>query len=151
MPRLGASTRRFVAAGAVLLAAQLLVGSAFAGDGTMRPPPPNGIPAVRSFLVLFDFNASRLTWKTRGVVASVALAIRFRGERKVRVVGYADGAEAHGLALSLRRARVVRAELIRDGVMGVDIAILGNAARDLLVPEASGASRSLNPRAVIEF
>ncbi|MGI4746716.1 MAG: OmpA family protein [Janthinobacterium lividum] len=97
------------------------------------PPPPPVSPAVpaapapadaRTYLVFFDWDRSDLTSRAREIVAQAAQASTHVQTTRIEVDGYTDTSSIHGgvrgagynQALSVRRAKSVQTELVRDGV-----------------------------------
>ncbi len=70
---------------------------------------------------------------------------------KIQVNGYTDtsGTPAYNQALSIRRARSVQAELVKDGVPANVIAIAGFGETNLLVPTGPGVREPQNRRVQI--
>ncbi|MDG6793583.1 OmpA family protein [Glaesserella parasuis] len=83
---------------------------------------PNGCNGNSSFNLvgdfLFDFDKDTLTTKGREVVDDVAEQLKSSGAEKVKVVGYTDrlGSEEYNLDLSQRRANMVKARLVEQGI-----------------------------------
>ncbi|MCT8526532.1 OmpA family protein [Glaesserella parasuis] len=83
---------------------------------------PNGCNGNSSFNLvgdfLFDFDKDILTTKGREVVDDVAEQLKSSGAEKVKLVGYADrlGSEEYNLDLSQRRANMVKARLVEQGI-----------------------------------
>ncbi len=125
----GASdTPRGVSAGTVQLSPaflhQFTIGLAYAFNHP-SPPPPASIPVAapapepaRNYLVFFDWDRAELTARARQVVAEAAGASARVQKTQIVVNGYTDlsGPTSYNLGLSLRRARAIGAELMRDGV-----------------------------------
>lgn len=70
---------------------------------------------------LFDFDSSELKPESRGMVAE--LAKKLPKDKKISVTGYTDrlGSESYNLALSKKRAEVVKAELVKNGISAKNI------------------------------
>ncbi|WGE77781.1 OmpA family protein [Actinobacillus equuli subsp. haemolyticus] len=83
---------------------------------------PNGCNGNSSFNLsgdfLFDFDKDTLTAKGKEVVDNVATQLKSSGAQQVKVVGYTDrlGSEKYNLDLSQRRANMVKARLVQQGV-----------------------------------
>lgn len=83
---------------------------------------PNGCNGNSSFNLvgdfLFDFDKDILTTKGREVVDDVAEQLKSSGAEKVKLVGYTDrlGSEEYNLDLSQRRANMVKARLVEQGI-----------------------------------
>lgn len=67
---------------------------------------------------LFDFDKDTLTAKGKEVVDNVAAQLKSSQAQQVKVAGYTDrlGSEQYNLGLSQRRANMVKARLIQQGV-----------------------------------
>ncbi len=124
------------------------------------PPPVSASPApaavplpapTRTYLVFFDWDRADLTERARQIVAEAAAASARVQLTRIEVNGYTDasGTAAYNKALSLRRAQAVQAELVRDGVAGKDIAVLGFGEDHPLVLTAPGAREPQNRRVEI--
>ena len=115
------------------------------------PPPPPTAPAVRTYLVFFDWDRSDLSARARQIVARAATASQAGGTTKVEVDGYTDtsGTVSYNQKLSVRRAQTVKTELVRDGVPASEIAISGRGESDPLVPTGPGVREPQNRRVQI--
>jgi len=119
------------------------------------PPPPAAQPVVapptRTYLVFFDWDRSDLTDRARQIVAQAAAASTKVQTTRIEVNGYTDlsGTEAYNQKLSVRRARTVEAELVRDGVAQSEISIQGFGESNPLVPTAKGVREPQNRRVEI--
>jgi outer membrane protein OmpA-like peptidoglycan-associated protein len=118
------------------------------------PPPPPPMPApVKTFIVFFDFDKSDLTDKAQEVVAEAVRTAKANGFVKVLVTGHTDtvGSDAYNQALSIRRAETVKDEMVRDGLDGGGIEIVGKSFHDPLVPTGPDVREPQNRRAVIDL
>ncbi|UKH22211.1 OmpA family protein [Actinobacillus pleuropneumoniae] len=83
---------------------------------------PNGCNGNASFNLsgdfLFDFDKDTLTAKGKEVVDNVAAQLKSSKAEQVKVAGYTDrlGSEKYNLDLSQRRANMVKARLVQQGV-----------------------------------
>lgn len=83
---------------------------------------PNGCNGNSSFNLngdfLFDFDKDTLTTKGKEVVDNVATQLKSSGAQQVKVAGYTDrlGSAQYNLNLSQRRANMVKARLVQQGV-----------------------------------
>jgi outer membrane protein OmpA-like peptidoglycan-associated protein len=117
-------------------------------------PAPTAAPApapARSYLVFFDWDRADLSDRSRQIVAQAAAASTRVQLTRIEVNGYTDtsGKPAYNQGLSLRRAQVVAAELVKDGVPGTTIAVTGFGQTHLLVPTAPGVREPQNRRVEI--
>jgi OOP family OmpA-OmpF porin len=128
------------------------------------PPPPPTPPmaaapvasapapeAARTYLVFFDWDRADLSARARQIVAEAASASTHVQTTRIEVNGYTDlsGTAAYNQKLSVRRARSVEAELVRDGVAESEIAIHGYGESSPLVPTAKGVREPQNRRVEI--
>ena len=119
---------------------------------TAAPAP---VPA-RSYLVFFDWNQYALTSRARQIVVEAAHATSYVHTTRINVNGYTDSSAAPGpagqkynYALSVKRARSVEAELIRNGVPASEIVIRGYGDTNPLVPTAPNTREPQNRRVEI--
>jgi OOP family OmpA-OmpF porin len=115
------------------------------------PPPPPAPPETRTYLVFFDWDRADLTSRARQIVAEAAEASTHVKTTQIEVNGYTDlsGTVAYNDRLSVRRAKSVEAELIRDGVPAGEISIHGYGESNPLVPTAPGVREPQNRRVEI--
>ncbi|MBQ3818681.1 MAG: OmpA family protein [Acetobacter sp.] len=128
------------------------VSRAFAAAAAAAPAP---VPA-RSYLVFFDWNQYALTSRARQIVVEAAHATSYVHTTRINVNGYTDSSAAPGpagqkynYALSVKRARSVEAELIRNGVPASEIVIRGYGDTNPLVPTAPNTREPQNRRVEI--
>ena len=146
--------------------ANLHIGSTFDNAGligiryafNVQPPPPTvtsqPVPApsaAQTYLVFFDWDRAVLTDRARQIVHDAAEASQHAANVRIEVNGNTDtsGTPTYNRELSLRRARVVAAELVKDGVAREAIAIQGFGDTHLLVPTAAGVREPRNRRVEI--
>ena len=118
------------------------------------PPAPAPIPAAapaRSYLVFFDWDKANLTDRARQIIAEAATNSTRVQVTRIEVNGYTDtsGTPKYNQGLSVRRARAVQAELIKDGVPANIITIQGFGDTNLLVPTGPGVREPQNRRVEI--
>jgi OOP family OmpA-OmpF porin len=114
----------------------------------VAPTPPAAVaPAKRMFIVFFEFDKSTLTPDGAKVVAAAADAYK-SGKSDVAVSGYTDlsGTQQYNLALSHRRADVVKAALTKDGVPASAIGESWFGKENPRVPTADGVREPQNRR-----
>ena len=116
---------------------------------------PAPVPA-RSYLVFFDWNQYALTSRARQIVVEAAHASTYVHTTRINVNGYTDSSAAPGpagqkynYALSVKRARSVEAELIRNGVPASEIVIRGYGDSNPLVPTGPNTREPQNRRVEI--
>jgi outer membrane protein OmpA-like peptidoglycan-associated protein len=129
--------------------------------GGAAAPMPGPSPAIaiappaqqqaRTYLLFFDWDRADLSARARQIVAEAAQASAHTQTTRIAVNGYTDlsGTRAYNQALSLRRARSVQAELVRDGVAPASIAIQGYGENNPLIPTAIGVREPQNRRVEI--
>jgi OmpA-OmpF porin, OOP family len=135
-----------------------LVGFRYTFGVTPPPPPPAPAPVAapapapaRSYLVFFDWDKATLTDRARQIIREAADASTHVQYTRILVNGYTDtsGTPRYNLGLSIRRARAVEAELVRDGVPQNAITIHGYGETHLLVPTGPGVREPQNRRVEI--
>src|SRR5215472_15853901 len=91
------------------------------------PPPPPPPPPPTTFTVYFDYNSSLLGPAGREVVQFAADAYKAGTPSNVQVTGFADpsGSAGYNQKLSLKRASVVSATLVEDGVPRSSLTVSG--------------------------
>ena len=110
-------------------------------------------PEVKTFIVFFDFNQSKLTREGKETIAEAAASYAATGSVHILVVGHTDtvGSAGYNQGLSERRAGSVKAELVRDGVPGDAVSTEGRGFSEPMVPTGPGVKEPQNRRAVIEL
>ena len=136
---------------------EILLGARYA---LYTPPPPAAPMApvaappatpARTYLVFFDWDKSDLTGRARQIIHEAADASTHVQTTRIEVNGYTDlsGTAQYNQGLSVRRAKAVQGELIRDGVPAAEIAIHGFGESNPLVPTAQGVREPQNRRVEI--
>jgi OmpA-OmpF porin, OOP family len=134
----------------------VLVGLRFAFGA--EAPPMEPAPAVvapspisRSYLVFFDWDKADLTDRARQIVSEAAANSTKVQYTRLEVNGYTDtsGTPKYNQGLSVRRAKAVAAELVKDGVPSSAISIEGFGDTHLLVPTGPGVREPQNRRVEI--
>jgi OOP family OmpA-OmpF porin len=119
----------------------------------MAPPPAVVAPSPvsRSYLVFFDWDKADLTDRARQIVSEAAANSTKVQYTQLEVNGYTDtsGTPNYNQGLSVRRAKAVAAELVKDGVPASAIAIQGFGETHLLVPTGPGVREPQNRRVEI--
>ena len=116
------------------------------------PPPAQATaPAVRNFLVFFDFDSSTLTPRAQQIVREAANVAKAGSNARVTCTGHTDtaGPANYNMALSLRRANSVKDALVREGVAAASIAVVGRGEEQLLVQTKDGVREPQNRRVEI--
>ncbi|WP_428394752.1 OmpA family protein [Lichenicoccus sp.] len=114
-------------------------------------PPTSPVQPVRTYIVFFDWDRADLSDRARQIVAAAATAANEVHTTRIEVQGNADrsGTPPYNQRLSLRRARVVAGELVRDGVPQDEIAIEGFGETRPLVATLAGVREPQNRRVEI--
>ena len=134
----------------------ILIGLHYAFGGTpmtatiAATPMPAPAPA-HSYLVFFDWDKASLTARAQQIIKDAAESSTKVQLTRLEVNGYADtsGKPQYNQALSVHRAQVVAAELVRDGVPKAAIAIQGFGDTHLLVPTGANVRDPQNRRVEI--
>ncbi len=118
-------------------------------QASMQPPPPP--PPPKSFMVFFDWNSTKLSDQALMTLTEVGAAYKSSGSVQVTVTGHTDttGTPAYNMALSLRRANVVKDALVKQGVPATAITTVGRGEQGLLVQTGDGVREPQNRRAEI--
>jgi outer membrane protein OmpA-like peptidoglycan-associated protein len=136
----------------------LLIGIRYNFGAPAQPAPAAPMPVAapapapaRSYLVFFDWDKASLTDRARAIVKEAADNSSRVQTTRIEVNGYTDtsGTPQYNQGLSLRRAKTVAAELVRDGVPQNAINIQGLGDTKLLVPTGAGVREPQNRRVEI--
>ncbi len=97
------------------------------GVSGQRPVPPQPTESARGYVVFFDWDGVALSASGRRTLAEAARSAALHGGTRVEVMGEVDhqAGPAYTAALALERARIVRSELLRDGLNPTDISVTG--------------------------
>jgi len=92
------------------------------------PPPPPPPPPPTTYTVYFDYNSSKLGPAGRDVIGLAADAYKAGTPSSVQVTGFADpsGSAGYNQKLSLKRASIVAATLVEDGVPRSSLVVSGD-------------------------
>ncbi len=123
---------------------------AFSGTRTVTPPAAVPVATAQTFLVFFDWNSADLTDRARQIIGEAATA-RGTGVTRIEVNGFTDrsGPADYNMRLSVRRANIVAAELVRRGVPRNAIVTRGFGEENNLVPTADDIREPQNRRVEI--
>ncbi len=116
------------------------------------PPPPAPPPAPgKNYIVFFDFDRSTITSAAQATINDAVAAAKAGGSARVTLTGHTDrsGSEQYNLALSLRRAEAVKANMIKQGIPASAIVVIGKGESAPLVPTADGVREPQNRRVEI--
>jgi peptidoglycan-associated lipoprotein len=129
----------------LLAAVGLAMLAACAGQGS---PPPAAAPQMAGawYQVFFDTNKTDLSPRGQLIVNKVADVVTHNDEVRVTVIGRTDraGTAAANMALSERRAELVRDALIGAGVPAarIDTSWLGEGKQDVPMPDDVAQQRN---------
>src|SRR5262245_19123306 len=92
------------------------------------PPPPPPPPPPPVYSVYFDYNSSRLGPEGREIGRLAADSFKAGTPSSIQVTGFADpsGSASYNKRLSLKRASVVAATLVEDGVPRSSLVVSGD-------------------------
>ncbi len=141
----------------------LLIGLRYAFNGAAPAPAPAPAPPSApvaqqgpacenvDFIVYFEWDQSDLTSQASQTIASAAQRASVCSITRVTVEGHADrsGAPAYNVALSERRARAVRDELVRRGVTAGAISVAARGESEPAVDTPDGVREPLNRRSEV--
>lgn len=118
-------------------------------------PGKPDVPAIKKHLNInydFDKTANKFTGH-EDLLDDIAELLKSEPERKILIVGHTDnyGSYQYNYQLGLRRAKAVRAELLRRGVAGEQIEIQSKSFSEPLVPNNTKANRAINRRAELIY
>jgi outer membrane protein OmpA-like peptidoglycan-associated protein len=121
------------------------------------PPPAAPMPVAdtgaKTFLVFFDWNKADLTGRSQEIVRDAAGYATKTQYTRIDVDGNTDttGTPTYNQGLSERRARIVAAELVRDGVPQSAISLHAYGETKLLVPTGPNVREPQNRRVDIVY
>ena len=133
----------------------MLIGVRYAFNAA--PPAAAPMPVAdlgaKTFLVFFDWDRADLTARAQGVVREAAANSARTQYTRIDVDGNADtsGNPGYNIGLSERRARIVAAELVRNGVPQNAITTHAYGDTKLLVPTGPGVREPQNRRVEIIY
>ena len=137
----------------VIVGAALLLGACNSPppQSAAPPAPPPTMTQAPSFMVFFDWDRSNLSPQAMTTIQQAAAAFKSTGAARVTATGHTDtsGPDDYNMALSLRRATVVKNALISAGVPAAAISATGVGEAGLLVQTADGVREPQNRRVEI--
>jgi opacity protein-like surface antigen len=137
---------------------ELVFGIRYAFNSPAPPPPAAPVPMAapapapsRSYLVFFDWDKANLTDRARSIIKEAADNSARVQYTRIEVNGYTDtsGTQQYNQGLSMRRAKAVAGELVRDGVPQNAIGVQGFGDTHLLVATGPGVREPQNRRVEI--
>ena len=104
-----------------------------------------------SFTLYFIEGKDEFTDESKRIVDGLFAEIARRPVPDVIVIGHTDtvGSDTSNDALALKRAEIVRTELIRRGIAAENIQAIGRGKRELAIPTADNVAEPRNRRVVI--
>jgi OmpA-OmpF porin, OOP family len=116
-------------------------------------PTPVAEIGAKTFMVFFDWDKANLTARSEGIVRDAAAYSTRSQYTRIDVNGNTDtsGTPSYNQGLSERRARVVAAELVRDGVPQNAIDMHAYGETHLLVPTGPNVREPQNRRVEIVY
>ena len=114
-------------------------------------PIPMAAPApapAKTYLIFFDWDKYNLTLRATQIIAQAAFDSKTQNVTTLDVSGYTDtsGSPQYNIGLSERRAKVVAAQLVADGVPASEIEIHAYGETHLLVPTGPNVREPQNRR-----
>ena len=134
----------------------ILVGFRYNWGAAPLPAPapmPVAEMGAKTFLVFFDWDKADLTARSEAIVQDAATYSTHSQYTRIDVDGNTDtsGTPSYNQGLSERRARVVAAQLVRDGVPQNAISMHAYGDTHLLVPTGPNVREPQNRRVEIVF
>ncbi|MBV8190267.1 MAG: OmpA family protein [Alphaproteobacteria bacterium] len=120
-------------------------------DQQQRQEDPEMHVYRSTLMVFFDWDSANLSPQALGTVQRAADLFKANGNARITATGHTDtsGPESYNVALSLRRANVVKDALVRDGVPAQAIVVVGKGESQLLSPTGDGVREPQNRRVEI--
>ena len=134
------------------IGAALLLGACSEPQAVTAPPPPPP-PQATQYMVFFDWDKSDLSAQALATIRQAAGVWKSGGNPAITAVGHTDtsGPPQYNMALSLRRASVVKDALVREGVPPNAITTQGKGESEPLVATGDGVREPQNRRVVISM
>ena len=115
------------------------------------PAPPAPPPVPQKFLVFFDFDKASLRDDAARIVSEAADYAKKNGKATIRATGHADtsGSPAYNLALSERRAKAVKAAIVKLGFKESEVVVMFKGESEPLVATGDSVKEPQNRRVEI--
>ena len=113
------------------------------GDALAALPPP-----ARRFLLYFDIGDVSLTAESRALVPEILTTVKERPVPEVSIVGHTDttGGAAANVALGLRRAALIRDQLVAAGLDARLVEVTSHGETNPVVPTPDNTAEARNRR-----
>ena len=123
-----------------------------------KTPPKTPPPSTAAFdgvldAVLFEVNSDKIPAKENARLRRVAETLKSMGSVRIRIDGHADdrASERHNESLALRRAEIVKAFLVAQGVPTEEILTIGYGETRPIADNSTEGGRAANRRAEIRI
>jgi outer membrane protein OmpA-like peptidoglycan-associated protein len=105
-------------------------------------------PPARRFLLYFDTGDVSLTAESRALVPDILATVKDRSVPAVSIVGHTDttGAAAANVALGLRRAELIRGQLVAAGLDNRLVEVTSHGETNPVVPTPDNTAEARNRR-----
>ena len=113
------------------------------GEALAAMPPP-----ARRFLLYFDTGETTLTAASRALVPEILATVTSRPVPEVSIVGHTDttGSAASNVELGLRRAGLIRDQLVAAGLDQRLVEVTSHGETNLVVPTPDNTAEARNRR-----
>lgn len=115
-------------------------------------PAPKPAPQVaKNYMVFFDFDKALVTPEASRVIQQAAAAAKSNASTRIDLTGHTDlaGSDKYNMALSLKRANAVKAQLVSQGVPADQIVVVAKGKSAPLVVTPDGVREPQNRRVEI--
>jgi outer membrane protein OmpA-like peptidoglycan-associated protein len=115
------------------------------------PVPVKPAQVQKNFIVFFDFDKADITPEAAKIIQQAAAADKATGATRIDLTGHTDkaGSDKYNVALSLKRANAVKAQLARLGIPSNEVVVVGKGKSEPLVPTSDGVREPQNRRVEI--
>jgi OmpA-OmpF porin, OOP family len=114
-------------------------------------PVPPKVAMQKNYIVFFDFDKAAITPEADRTIRQAAGAAKMGGVTRLNLTGHTDmaGSDKYNMALSLKRANVVKDALVQQGIPAAEIVVVGKGKADPLVATKDGMREPQNRRVEI--